>query len=357
MISSLYALAMQLRNAAYDRGLFRAHDAGVPVVSVGNITAGGTGKTPVVEALIGRLLDAGRRPAMVTRGYRRESRGLLVVSDGAGRLRGVRESGDEPSQVAAKYPRVPVIADEKRIRGCRYAVAEFDADILLLDDAFQHRAVARACDIVVVDARVGLDGLRMLPKGRLREPLGSLARADVILLSRCADVDHGRRLREALRPLTAAPVFATRFAVQDFGQLPTPAGDDPPRGRAVSLPLEKVQGTRVFAFCGIGSPGSFTATLRETGLDVAGQRDFPDHHWYTAADIDALWKDAASVGADALCTTEKDAVRLQALPDAAAQGAAAPGTVLFPRVALEFLEGEEEFMDVLWSRTGGAAAS
>ncbi|MDT8323182.1 MAG: tetraacyldisaccharide 4'-kinase, partial [Bacteroidota bacterium] len=177
MISSLYAIAMQLRNAAYDRGVLRAQDAGVPVISVGNITAGGTGKTPVVEALLVRLLAAGRRPAMVTRGYRRESRGLLVVSDGAGMLRDVRESGDEPYQVAAKFPRVPVIADEKRIRGCRHAVQRFDAEILLLDDGFQHRAVARDCDIVVVDAQIGLDGLRMLPSGRLREPLRNLARA------------------------------------------------------------------------------------------------------------------------------------------------------------------------------------
>ena len=346
MISTLYGFAMQLRNTAYDRGLLRARNAGVPVISVGNITAGGTGKTPVVEALIRRILAAGIRPAMVTRGYRRESRGLFVVSDGAGNLRGVRESGDEPYQVANKFPEVPVIADEKRIRGCRHAVQAFAPDLLLLDDAFQHRAVARDCDVVVLDAQVGLDGLCMLPKGRLREPLRNLARADLILLSRCADLEQGARLREALRSFTTAPVFSTRFTVSDFMRI-LPSGEDSRTTEDTRCSAARVRGTRVLAFCGIGSPRSFERTLHDAGLDVTAQRAFPDHHWYSEADLHTLRDDADERGAEVLCTTEKDAMRLRALPATAVQKA-----VLYPRIALEFLEGESEFFGLLGRRTG-----
>jgi tetraacyldisaccharide 4'-kinase len=351
MISTLYEFAMQLRNAAYDRGLLRALSAGVPVISVGNITAGGTGKTPVVEALISRLLAAGNRPAMVTRGYRRESRGQFVVSDGAGRLRGVRQSGDEPYQVANRFPDVPVIADEKRIRGCRHAVQAFGSDILLLDDAFQHRAVARDCDVVVVDAQEGLDGLRMLPRGRLREPLRNLARADMILLSRCTDLEHGARLRDALRRFSAAPAFMTRFAVTDFIRIP-PSGEHPGASGDRRLSADSVRGTRVLAFCGIGSPRSFGVTLRDAGLDVADQREYPDHHWYSKTDLRTLHERADGLHAEVLCTTEKDAMRLRALPEKTLRKA-----ILYPRIALEFLEGEEEFFSLLGKRTGMRALS
>lgn len=351
MISILYEFAIQLRNAAFDRGLLPVRNAGVPVISVGNITAGGTGKTPVVEALISRLLAAGKRPAMVTRGYRRDSRGQFVVSDGAGHLRGVRESGDEPYQVANRFPDVPVIADEKRIRGCRYAVQAFGTDILLLDDAFQHRAVARDCDVVVVDAQKGLEGLRMLPRGRLREPLRNLARADVILLSRCTDQEHCGHLRDALRRFSAAPVFMTRFAVTDFNRIP-PSDENPGTSGETRLSTESVRGTRVLAFCGIGSPRSFGITLRDAGLDVAEQREFPDHYWYSASDLRTLQERADGLGVEALCTTEKDAMRLRALPEAKSGYA-----ILYPRIALEFLEGEEEFFRLLGKRTGMDALS
>ncbi|MCB2204679.1 tetraacyldisaccharide 4'-kinase [bacterium] len=329
MLSSLYGLGMQLRNTAYDRGWLRSHSCAVPVISVGNLTAGGTGKTPVVEALLRAMLPDWR-VAMVTRGYRRKSSGLLVVSDGAGKRSGVEESGDEAAQVAAKFPSAVVIADEQRVRGARYAADNFGVQRIVLDDAYQHRALARDCNILVLDARYPLASLRLLPAGRLREPLRGIDRADIVLLSRCEDAMQVEALRQEVSRRTSVPVFATRFT--PVALYPVVPG----RTDAASHPVDALAGKRVLAFCGIASPASFTQTLEGMGMEVADTMQFPDHHWYNSDDMQKLHNRAEALGTELLVTTEKDAVRLQKHA-----GALSMFEVRYPQLELEFIDGDD----------------
>lgn len=383
-IARLYAVLMRLRNAAYDCGLFRTHAISVPVLSVGNITAGGTGKTPVVEFLLAYCLERGLRPAVVTRGYRRRSRGLVVVSDGRGVRVGAEQSGDEAAQIARKFPEAVVIADANRVRGARHAVSRFDADVILLDDAFQHRAIGRDCNIVVIDARQDLETQRMIPAGRLREPLDHLRRADIVLLSRCGSVDHCADAARSLRRWAEAPVYATAFRAVTLQRLsPGSAGNETQGASTVSdnaesrraasanagteshatLPPKALAGRRVTAFCGIGSPESFRRLLSDLRMEIDAFHSMGDHHWYTPREMRRLVVDALQRTDGLLLTTEKDAVRLAEqpwmeefiaeLPSASAgedsgEHAAetrhtSAGGIYYPVLQLQLLEREDDF--------------
>jgi tetraacyldisaccharide 4'-kinase len=312
--------------------VFRTQRVSVPVISVGNITAGGSGKTPIVEHLLDYALTAGRLPAVVTRGYRRESRGLVVVSDGRGTIAAVSQSGDEAAQMARKYPSAIVVADANRVRGSRYAVEQFAAEVIVLDDAFQHRSIGRDLNIVVFDAEEGLQGQNMLPAGRLREPLESLRRADVVLLSRCHDASAYALLADGLRVYTSAPVLPTRFTAEEFREV----------GLQESLSSETLRGERVLAFCGIGAPASFRLTWQRLGMELVEMQTFKDHHWYELSELQALAEKAREEGISTLVTTEKDAVRLQDVPWE--RGSL---RLVYPVLGLQFLEGEDVFRGLL----------
>ncbi|MBE0644882.1 MAG: tetraacyldisaccharide 4'-kinase [Bacteroidetes bacterium] len=311
-----------LRNRAFDHRLLRTEHVDVPVISIGNISVGGTGKTPLVEHLAAHLLGIGRRPAVVTRGYRRATKGNFIVSDGRGHVASARQGGDEAVQIAQKLPGLVVIADEKRIRGCRLAAEQFSADIILLDDAFQHRNMHRDVDIVVVDATENLDSREMLPAGRLREPLASLRRADAIVLSKCRPATPVAAMKKTLVTYSDAPVFAARFVPRRIRRL----------GAKESLPLETLRGLPLGGFCGIGRPEGFRRTLDELQANIVTMRDYPDHHWYTAADITELQRQGGDAGALGWITTEKDAVRLR--DDNAWKSL---GEVYYPEMEVEFV--------------------
>ena len=326
-LSHIYGAAVAWRNRGYDRGRRAVTRLDIPVLSVGNITAGGTGKTPLVLSIAERLHGRGRRVAVVTRGYRRATTGNLLVSDGRGRIVSARDGGDEAVMMARRLPDLLVIADEERARGCLRAQEEFGADAILLDDAFQHRAVHRDLDIVVLDASEGLDGLRLLPEGRLREPLANLRRADVIVLGKCESSDQAARLRRGVAAWTNAPVFATRFAAHALRRL----GDE------ADHPLETLAGGALGAFCGIGRPDGFRSTLDQLRLDAVLQQDFADHHWYDRGDLQRLAQRGRDAGVQAWITTEKDAVRLRD-GDAWRQ----LGDVWYPRMDVVFFGVDEQ---------------
>lgn len=298
-----FELVVRLRNAAYDHALLRTHRIGVPVISVGNITMGGAGKTPLVAHLAALLHDEALRVCVVTRGYGRTTRGTVVVSDAAGTCVTAREGGDEPVQLARALPWLPIVADEVRARGCRHAVDRFAPHVILLDDAFQHRAVARDLDIVAIDVARAATDLRMAPLGRLREPLAHLRRASLIVLTRCDDTAAADALAQRLARYTPAPVVRTRFAVAALRDART---------------REVVDGgtDAVLAFCGIGSPASFRTTLAEASCDVADLREFADHHVYDARDIAEIRTRAMELGVRTLVTTEKDVARIGVMPEA-----------------------------------------
>ncbi len=332
LLSYLYGGAIRLRNLAFDRGIFRVHRVDVPVISVGNITAGGTGKTPIVEMLAAHLLLSGRRTAVVTRGYRRATSGYLLVSDGNGTVVSSKAGGDEAVQIARKFERLIVIADEVRSRGCRRAVEKYSADVIILDDAYQHRAMHRDLDIVVIDTSRELSALRLLPAGRLREPLKNLSRADVIILSKCDAHTPIEILRKALALYSQVPVFAAMFAVKEVCCL---GCGEPPT-------TEGLSGEMLGSFCGIGNPAGFGRTLNDLGVHPLVSRDYPDHHWYTRDDLTALRMLGEKEGVAAWITTEKDAMRL--MDNDAWRGL---GRVYYLRMEVELPWESEEFFALL----------
>ncbi|MBM3307163.1 MAG: tetraacyldisaccharide 4'-kinase [Candidatus Eisenbacteria bacterium] len=276
--------------------------AGVPVISVGNLVVGGTGKTPLVVHIARLLADGGRRVAVVSRGHGRRSRGVLVVSRGDGPIVPWTEAGDEPYLIALLTKGVPVLVAARRADAARAAVADWGADAILLDDGFQHTALARDLDIVAVDAGFPLGNGHALPAGALREhPLG-IGRADLIVATRCDRARGGAGLvARTLGPLAPrAPIVETRMAPSELWDVRSGA----------TVAAGELRGTPALALCGIADPEGFAATARDAGLSVVGEMVYPDHHAYRSSDLAAVAERAREIGAGVIVTTEKDAVRL-----------------------------------------------
>jgi tetraacyldisaccharide 4'-kinase len=334
-LSWLYGLAVRGRNFCYDRGLLPVAKLGVPVISVGNLSAGGTGKTPIVEYIVRYFLGQQRKVAVVSRGYKRTSTGTFVVSDGTQLFGSAAQAGDEPFQLSRSHPQATVVVDEQRSRGARAAIARSHPDVVILDDAFQHRAIARDLDILVLDSTVPLTAMRLLPAGLRREPLTSAKRAGLIAFSRAIPSPE---FRTTIASLSAAPAVCIRFVPTGVGELGSPS----------VLPAASLRGKRSLAFCGIGNPGSFQATLEEAGAVVLELITFADHHPYTADDLGRIAAAAQRCGAERIVTTEKDAVRLGGEPRLGGL------PVTFVRIRAELCQGGETFHRLLDATLRGA---
>lgn len=304
---------LALLEKAYIRGVTarraketaRAVHVGIPVISVGNITAGGTGKTPCIMKLAALLARAGRSPAVLTRGYRGglEKTGG-IVSDRTGLRVTQAMAGDEPYMMAVKLPGVPVIAGRDRTVSAAAARA-LGADVLLLDDGFQYWKLARDLDIVLIDSTHPFGGGRVLPRGLLREPMDALRRAGLFILTKAGQVPKEDRaaIREALHAQQPeAPVLEADHTPQTF----TPLAEWP-----AVRPIAEAAGAAVFLLSGIGNPGGFRKTAEEAGFLVKGALALPDHHDYTEADLARASEEAAACGADVIAVTEKDAVKIK----------------------------------------------
>ena len=295
-LSFPYGAAVALRNRLYDRQILRQERLPCPVISVGNLTVGGTGKTPTVIFIANLLKERGSRPAVLSRGYGGHAGASVnVVSDGNRILLGWRDAGDEPILIAGAAPGVPVLTGGVRLLTGRVAIERFGADVLILDDAFQHRALFRNLDILLVDTRRPFGNGFVLPRGPLRETPGTLRRAHLII-----------RTGEEEGP--AAPLPAAS-GLPSFRGIRRPLGLVE-AGTGQVLPLAELKGRRVCAFAGIGRPEAFRESLTGLGADVASFRAFPDHHPYTRIDIDALRRLSDESRVVRIVTTEKDAVRL-----------------------------------------------
>jgi tetraacyldisaccharide 4'-kinase len=293
------------RQWLYERGVLRSQALPCTVVSVGNLTVGGTGKTPAVELAVRTLADLGLRPAVVSRGYRRQSRGIQVVADAASIRLDPEDAGDEPFLLARRLPGVPVIVGANRYEAARLAVERFHATAVVLDDGFQHRTLVKNLEVVMTRARNPWGNGRLLPGGPLREPLGALARADLIVATEGrSDADLEDVRAAATRWAPTVPVLSARYAPVECWEA----------ARMRARPLESLKGARLLAFAGIASPRGFGATLGELGVNLLEQVAFPDHHWYTSEDLRGLSVRAKVLDAEALVTTEKDWVRLRRLP-------------------------------------------
>lgn len=327
---ALFRLAVAARGAAYEHGLVHVARAGVPVISVGNVAVGGAGKTPAAALIAARLLARRRRVAILSRGYGATRNDLRVVSDGTKVLLGADEGGDEPVLLARRLPSVPVLCGPRRALLARHAVDALGADVLLLDDGFQHRALARDLDVVLLDAANAFGNGRLLPAGPNREPASALRRAGVVWLSRVDQVEgaEGRaaleRLRALAREATGAAPVESRHAPDDLldGALER------------SLGLSTLQGARVLLLSGLARPGSFRRTVEGLGAEVGAERRHPDHHRFTEADLEGAFRGAADAGCALVVTTEKDAVRLPAR-------AARDPRLAVVRISAEILAGGE----------------
>lgn len=275
----------------------------VPVISVGNLVVGGTGKTPLTIFVARRLSALGRSVAVVSRGYGRLSRDVVVVSDGGRPLVGWEEAGDEPVLMAMVTRGVCVVVGADRTRAVRYAVDKLGADAILVDDGFQHVRLARDLDLVTVDAERPVGSGHLIPGGTLREhPLG-VRRADVLVATRCRDGSGIGPVERTLAPLVpGVPLVATRMRPAEFWNV----------GSGDTVKMSEVRGRPCLALSSIADPTDFEETLAGLGIDVVSVLAFPDHHRYTEGDHALVIAEVRESGAQMILTTEKDAVRLAA---------------------------------------------
>ncbi|MBN2131867.1 MAG: tetraacyldisaccharide 4'-kinase [Sedimentisphaerales bacterium] len=285
-----YGAVVRVRNGLYSRGWLATHAAEAPVISVGNLTAGGTGKTPLVAWLAQFLRDRHIHPAILTRGYKTQK----------------DAPSDEPAELAAMCPQVPVVIDPDRVAGAAEAVRNHGAQVLLLDDGFQHRRLARDLDILTVDATLPFGYGRLLPAGLLREPLAGLARAHAVVLTRCDLVTDDQRLRieKRLRRIHRELVIAASVHAPVGARMDQ--GDD--------IDLRELRNKKVLAFCGIGNPKAFFDTLQRLGCVLVGSLGFDDHYHYTERCLREIHEKAKQCGAELVATTQKDWTKIAPLP-------------------------------------------
>jgi len=293
-LSAGYGRVARLRRSWYERHPQSRRSLDHTVISVGNLSVGGSGKTPVVAALARLLVDMGQRPAILSRGYARRhaADGVVVAGDGERVLEPVERTGDEPQMLARSLEGVPILVSPDRHLAGRLAERRFGCTVMLLDDGFQHLQLGREVDLVLLTA-ADLDD-RVLPAGRLREPLDAACSADCLLVP--GSSEDVARVAAAYDRM---PIFSVANRCDPVRPL-DPAGASPRTGG------------RVVGVAGIARPERFFRALREQGYDVARELVFPDHHWFTSNDLDRIRRVAREAGADLVVTTEKDAVRLSA---------------------------------------------
>lgn len=343
VLSEVFSLVVQLRLWLYRKRLLRDHPLGCLVLVVGNLTVGGTGKTPVVEKLARTLHDRGRTVAILSRGYKSKPLPLRerllnrlighppppprVVSDLAGlRSKSAAEAGDEPYMLARNLPGIPVLVDKDRVKAGLYAIRHFGADTLILDDGFQYLRLKNHHHLLLIDKTNPFGNGHLLPRGVLREPVKHLRRASYIFLTK-SDGRRDPELEEIIREHKPGAeliecTHRPRYLREVFGLQREELG--------------ALAGRRVAAFCGIAVPEGFAAFLRGHGAELVHHRWFLDHHHFTREEREAFHADALAAGAEWIVTTEKDAVRLDPEPGS-------PLPLFYLRVEIELLSGAADF--------------
>jgi len=318
VVSWLYLIVIQFRYLLYRIRIIPRRTVTAWVISVGNITLGGTGKTPVVEEIARLLYSRGRKVAVVSRGYRRKTGPLLkrlreklggapttrVVSNGSNIILNARTAGDEPYMLASNLEGIPVLVNRNRVKGALYAVRRLKADTIILDDGFQHLRLRRDLDIVLIDSGRPFGNHRLVPRGILREPVRNLSRADLFLITKVREGDQGPLREELSRLNPRAEILECRYQPLFLRDLRT----------SLRSTLDYLKGAKVASLAGIARPEEFEKLLARLGAELIHSRRFADHYFYHPQELIDILNQAREKGAEVLVTTEKDAVRLPRLP-------------------------------------------
>ena len=364
--SSGYSIIVRLRNCMYSKGWLKAHHVNAVVICVGNITTGGTGKTPLVAWLCKQTASR-YKCAILTRGYK-------STQDS-------KSHADEPAMLAENCPGVRVIVNPDRVAGATEAIISYGAEILIMDDGFQHRRLARDLDIIAIDATQPFGYGKMLPAGLLREPVAALKRASAVVITRCDQVDSSQlnELEEKLQSINPNLVVANAMHAAasieylDPTVIPAQAGiqnvdetmDSRLRGndsveQLKRKSVEHLRDKKVFAFCGIGNPDAFLNTVRALGAELVGSKIYDDHHHYTDVCLAEISEQAAKLGADLILTTQKDWTKLisnfrSQISDLRSQVSDSGSSIPFACLVIEiqFIKGRDELKSLIESTIAG----
>jgi tetraacyldisaccharide 4'-kinase len=303
LLAILYGWVVRTRIFFYRKGIYRTHTLPCKVISVGNITLGGTGKTPFVILVAGMIRNKGYRTAVLSRGYKGKYAGPYgVVSDGERTLLDAVQAGDEPYLLAQKLKGVPVVVGKERWVSGRFVLDRFKPQVIILDDGFQHLALKRDLDILLLDSHHPFGNGKLFPRGELREPLTQMGRADVLILTKAEEDDNINNLRKRLmNSPKGGPLFQVRYHPQEVRVWGEEMGKD----------SSILEGRKVLAFAGLARPSSFQKTLSILGAEILKFEVFPDHHPYSPGDLERLSGEALRAGAEAMITTEKDMARIR----------------------------------------------
>ncbi len=318
LLSHIYRLIWVIRKWLYSSGVFKTRKLPYPVICVGNLTTGGTGKTPAVIAITRIINNMGNNPpipplekggkggfrvAILSRGYKRKSKvPVLLVSDGKTILTTPEAAGDEPYLMASSLKNVPVVVGADRYKSGIYSAEHTGANIFILDDGYQHLQLHRDINILLIDASNPYGNGHLLPKGILREPLNGISRADCVIVTRANEGEKSTIESLVRKHSHDAPVFYASYKAADITD---------PDGK--SYGVNAIKGKMVFIFSGIANPKSFRRSIENIGGKVVGEISYTDHYWYKSDDLRKIMKEASAVSADAVVTTAKDAVRLQGI--------------------------------------------
>ena len=331
-----YSLAVRTRNLFYDGGVFKSHRVNAVVLSVGNITAGGTGKTPLVIWIYNHIKQKSK--------IKNQNCGCAILTRG---YKTTQNYTDEPAVLAQNCPQAKVIVNPDRLAGAIEAINKFGAEVLIMDDGFQHRRLARDIDIITIDATLPFGYGRLLPAGLLREPISSIKRADAAVITRCDQIPDGElnRLEEKLKSVNPQMVIARTI-------------HSPSRAKSIDnleISLEELKGKNVFAFCGIGNPDAFLNTIRKLGLNLAGSKIYDDHYHYTDNDISEIYLQAEQKGADFVISTQKDWTSACALFDAHRRKKDVQHRIIpaYLEIKLKFLTAEDKITQLIENALAG----
>jgi tetraacyldisaccharide 4'-kinase len=343
-LSKVYGSVVSIRHLLYEYGIFRYHTLGCQVISIGNLTVGGTGKTPIVEIFARALSKEKRSVAILSRGYKKKEDNLLeqlfnlitarkkkkpprVVSNGKELLLDEELSGDEPFMLASNLPDVCVVVDKDRVKSGRYAIDQLGCDTLILDDGFQYRRLKHRVEIVLVDCTNPFSNGYLLPRGLLREDINQLKRADFIFITKATSVAHAEPLKQKIRAINPrAEISICTHSSKYLKDVYT----------SEHFELSYINTKKVGIVSGIASPAGFETEIRRLGATIVYNKRFADHHRYTQQEVIDIINKSRRNGAQLIITTEKDAVRLPKLDRCDIP-------LLFLRVEIELLGGEEDF--------------